>query len=136
MAENMEAHQTLSSIASLISMLSSQEENQEVMSNSQYDVNDFDEGFSSPPPSVGSSTLSSQTREFEVEIFLEEVRKYSCLWDISSPNYKDRNMKSNAWKAISSVFGREGIKIFLCVLFFQSFFHNNIARGLKRNKVK
>lgn len=59
MEENMETQHTLSSIASLMSMFSSQGKNQEVINN--------------------------------------------------------------------SVFGREGIKIFLYVSFFQSFFHNNIT---------
>ena len=54
--------------------------------------------------------LLSSTRciEFEKEIFLEEVRKYQCLWNVNTPCYIDRNMKMNAWLQISNVFNREG----------------------------
>ena len=28
--------------------------------------------------------------EFDKEMFIEEVRKYRCLWDINSESYKNR----------------------------------------------
>ena len=37
-----------------------------------------------------------------------QIRKYHCLWDTNSSTYKDRNVRSNAWKEISDVFNKEG----------------------------
>ena len=34
----------------------------------------------------------------EDESLAEEVRKYSCLFDKSSPHYKDKRKSANAWK--------------------------------------
>ena len=35
------------------------------------------------------------------EKFVEAVRNYPCLWDLSSKCFKDTKMKENAWKAIA-----------------------------------
>ena len=41
-------------------------------------------------PSVSSDeSRSSCSREWE-EAFVEDVKRYHCLWDPSSPDYKDR----------------------------------------------
>ncbi len=47
---------------------------------------------------------------FHKGMFLEEVRKYRCLWDVNSESYKIRPVKQNAcmWLQISSVFKRDG----------------------------
>ena len=46
--------------------------------------------------------------EFDVEIFIEEIRQLPCLWNTSLAAYKDRNIKANAWKRLSVMFGKEG----------------------------
>ncbi|XP_065068912.1 uncharacterized protein LOC135694146 [Rhopilema esculentum] len=45
--------------------------------------------------------------EFDKEVFLEEVRKYRCLWDIASEGYKIRPMKQNAWSKIGQLFNKD-----------------------------
>ena len=46
--------------------------------------------------------------EFDKEMFIEEVRKYRCLWDINSESYKNRPIKQNAWDKIAAVFNKDG----------------------------
>ena len=46
--------------------------------------------------------------EFNKEMFIEEVRKYRCLWDINSESYKNRPIKQNAWSKIAAVFNKDG----------------------------
>ena len=46
--------------------------------------------------------------KFDKEVFLEEVRKYRCLWDIASEGYKIRPMKQNAWSKIGHLFNKDG----------------------------
>lgn len=46
--------------------------------------------------------------DFDKEMFLEEVRKYRCLWDINSESYKIRPTKQNAWTRIGAVFNKDG----------------------------
>ena len=46
--------------------------------------------------------------EFDKEMFIEEVRKYRCLWDINSESYKNRPIKQNAWGKIAAVFNKDG----------------------------
>ena len=55
--------------------------------------------------------------EVNKELFLEEVQKYRCLWDISSEVCKSRPMKQNAWSKIGQLFNKDGefqLVIFLC----------------------
>ena len=54
------------------------------------------------------SCASSATREFHTEIFIESVRELPCLWNTSLTSYKDRAIKLNAWKQLSSLFNRDG----------------------------
>ncbi|CAB4040215.1 Hypothetical predicted protein [Paramuricea clavata] len=49
----------------------------------------------------------STSTEFDKEFFIEEVRQLSCLWDTNSSLYKDRTVKSNAWKKLSEIFDRD-----------------------------
>ena len=46
--------------------------------------------------------------EFDKEIFLSELQSYRCIWDVKSTSYKDRNMKTKAWKKLGEFFKRDG----------------------------
>ena len=37
----------------------------------------------------------------QTEDFVEAVRQFTCLWDISCKSFKDVNAKENAWKAVA-----------------------------------
>ena len=61
---------------------------------------------STPTPSSFSEDMDDQDEgeddesvvlKFEKEIFLEELRKYRCIWDTNYEHYKDRSMKINSW---------------------------------------
>ena len=58
------------------------------------------------------SNFSVEGNTFDKEMFLQALREYKCLWDTSDPNYKNRNMKVNAWNALSSLFNQEGMSFF------------------------
>ena len=45
---------------------------------------------------------------FDRELFLVELRKYRCLWDINAETYKNRGTKSNAWQCLASIFNKNG----------------------------
>ena len=50
--------------------------------------------------SIAVNNSNQSSTEFDRELFIEEVRKYRCLWDISSEVYKSRPMKQNAWSKL------------------------------------
>ena len=54
------------------------------------------------------NTAKEPEQLFDKELFLEEVRKYLCLWDVSWPSYKERNTKANAWEKVAATFGKDG----------------------------
>ena len=54
------------------------------------------------------NTAKEQEQLFDKELFLEEVRKYRCLWDVTWPSCKERNTKANAWEKIAATFGKDG----------------------------
>jgi len=56
----------------------------------------------------GVAAALHETLEFDKELFIEEVRKYNCLWDTNSKYFKDRTMKKNAWTKIGQIFHKEG----------------------------
>ena len=51
---------------------------------------------------------SEFSTDFDVEQFIEEIRKLGCLWNTSLTSYKDRNAKQNAWQIISKIFNKDG----------------------------
>nr|XP_047122390.1 uncharacterized protein LOC124805892 [Hydra vulgaris] len=53
------------------------------------------------------TSVASYSNIFSTEVFLSEIRKYPCLWDVSHQSYKDRSVKMNAWKEISTSFETE-----------------------------
>ena len=69
-------------------MSSAQSSQRSLESDSAVDMAMLDSA-SDPQPAIFDSGSSQQAREWE-ESFIEEVRKYHCLWDISSSDYKDR----------------------------------------------
>ena len=60
------------------------------------------------PPDNGEDGLGQVDQEFDRELFIEEVRSLPCLWNTSLVGYKDRAIKINAWKKLSSIFNRDG----------------------------
>ena len=64
--------------------------------------------FSTPPcsSSLVSSIYAEVLEENYLEIWtkknLEAVRKFSCLWDVSSQSFKVIRVKGNAWKCVVS----------------------------------
>ena len=38
--------------------------------------------------------------DFDEEFFVEEIRKYPCIWDTKCRSYKDGTKKQNAWSQL------------------------------------
>ena len=55
---------------------------------------------------------------FDKETFLQALREFKGLWDTSDANYKNRNMKVNAWNTLSKMFNQEGNYYFFLQLCF------------------
>ena len=51
---------------------------------------------------------SQPTDNFDKGLFLEEVRKFRCLWAVNCESYNIQPVKQNAWLQIASVFKRDG----------------------------
>ena len=73
--------------------------------------------------SVGISTAANNeafnsivSSEFDKESFLIQLRKcpsiwdkkYPSIWDKKHPDYKQRNVKTNAWKQLALLFNKDG----------------------------
>ncbi|XP_057295971.1 uncharacterized protein LOC130624932 [Hydractinia symbiolongicarpus] len=56
---------------------------------------------------MSCTPVESQVTEFDKELFIEEVRKFPCLWNIYSTDYKDRNIKNNAWQELARIFQKD-----------------------------
>lgn len=48
-----------------------------------------------------------QTPDFDTELFIDEVQKRKCIWDMESEDYKNRVLKRSAWQEIVDVFAKE-----------------------------
>ncbi|XP_057297481.1 uncharacterized protein LOC130629394 [Hydractinia symbiolongicarpus] len=56
---------------------------------------------------MSCTPVESQVTECDKELFIEEVRKFPCLWNIYSTDYKDRNIKNNAWQELARIFQKD-----------------------------
>jgi len=50
---------------------------------------------------------------------IEEVRKYPCLWNKSKEEYRNENMRDNAWWRISGELEKTGTYIFNFNFYFK-----------------
>ena len=46
--------------------------------------------------------------DFDEEFFVEEIRKYPCIWDTKCRSYKGGTKKQNAWSQFFQLFNKEG----------------------------
>ena len=57
---------------------------------------------------LGEEQIDDNVTGLDKEAFIEALRHYHCLWDTSNPSYKNRAMKTNCWKELSTLFNRDG----------------------------
>ena len=70
--------------------------------------------------SIAVNNSNQSSTEFDRELLIEEVRKYRCLWDISSEVYKSKPMKQNAWYKLGQLFNKDGECQFISVIMKQT----------------
>ena len=73
-------------------------------SNSSFDSGDGE-------TTIGIS-LQCTSKEFDRETFLTELRNFPSIWCKNHPDYKQRNMKVNAWKKLAATFNKDGTFLF------------------------
>ena len=56
----------------------------------------------------GCDDNKNELIEFDKESFLVELRKYPNIWNKKHPDYKQRNVKVNAWKKLALAFNKDG----------------------------
>ena len=58
--------------------------------------------------STNEKELEPNDQEFDKESFLVELRKYPSIWNKKHADYKQRNVKVNAWKKLAGAFNKDG----------------------------
>ena len=53
--------------------------------------------------------------DFDEEFFVEEIRKYRCIWDTKCRCFKDGTKKQNAWSQLCGLINKEGTLIFIII---------------------
>ncbi|XP_046685277.1 uncharacterized protein LOC124371010 [Homalodisca vitripennis] len=43
---------------------------------------------------------------FDTERFIDEIEKRRALWDLESPDYKNRGLKRSAWEEVVDIFSK------------------------------
>lgn len=56
----------------------------------------------------GTDSGLAETRDYDIEIFTEELKNLPCLWNSSAVSYKDRSCKINAWRKHAQMFNKDG----------------------------
>ena len=73
-------------------------------SNSSFDSGDNE-------ATIGFSLLCT-SQEFDRETFLTELRKLSSIWCKTHTDYKQGNVKVNAWNKLAAIFNKDGTFLF------------------------
>lgn len=48
-----------------------------------------------------------EMNNFDTELFIEEVKSRRVIWDMASPDYKNRVLKRTAWQQLVEIFCKE-----------------------------
>ena len=44
----------------------------------------------------------------DTDLLINEIEKRPAIWDMQSPDYKDRNLKKKCWEEIADIFCSSG----------------------------
>ena len=50
-------------------------------------------------------TIKSTKKDYDVDMFINEMREYPCIWNTSLRSYHDQIIRKNAWDELSKKFG-------------------------------
>ena len=64
---------------------------------------------------IGTS-LQCTSKEFDRETFLIELRKFPSIWCKKHLDYKQRNVKVNAWNKLAATFNKDGTFLFKIII--------------------
>lgn len=45
-----------------------------------------------------------ETEAFNTQLFIDEIEKRPAIWDMTSSDYSDRNLKRRAWEELVLIF--------------------------------
>ena len=54
------------------------------------------------------STIKSSKKDYDVDMFINEMREYSCIWNTSLRSYHGQIIRKSAWDELSKKFGCSG----------------------------
>ena len=58
-------------------------------------------------------TIKSSKKDYDVDMFINEMREYPCIWNTSLRSYHDQIIRKNAWDELSKKFGCPGKEILI-----------------------
>ena len=58
-----------------------------------------------------SNEILADVMEYDVEMFINEMEGYPCLWNTSARSNHDQNVRKTAWNELSGKFGTPGMKV-------------------------
>ena len=62
----------------------------------------------SPQNTGSTNTVVTERFAYDVEIFIEEMKNYACIWNTSTRSHHDKNMRNVAWEELSLKFEKNG----------------------------
>ena len=83
------------------------------------------------------NALAEKSRNGDDTAFMEIIKEFSCLYNRSSAQFKDKNLKINSWKKIAALHTIEGVHetdvLSTCKQIYESI-RTSFSRYLKRSK--
>lgn len=55
--------------------------------------------------------MASEKFRFDTELLISTVEQKPCIWDTSSENYKNRDLKNNAWEEVAEIVIQNFVKL-------------------------
>ena len=53
-------------------------------------------------------TIKLNKKDYDVDIFINEMREYPCIWNTSLRSYHDQIIRKNVWDELRKKFGCPG----------------------------
>ena len=61
-------------------------------------------------------TIKSSKKDHDVDVFINEMQEYPCIWNTSLRSYHDQIIRKNAWDELSKKFECPGKELLIIIL--------------------
>ncbi|KAJ8707079.1 hypothetical protein PYW08_015727 [Mythimna loreyi] len=55
-----------------------------------------------------------ETEAFNTELLIDEIEKRPAIWDMTSSDYSDKNLRRRAWEELVLIFCEGHLRLLLC----------------------